>query len=40
MKYNLSHPLHKEIISISASMENETDPEKIKDKCKKTKSCK
>ncbi len=37
MKYNLSHPLHKEIISISASMENETDPEKLKISAKRLK---
>ena len=37
MKYNLSHPLHKEIISISASMENESDPEKLKLNAKRLK---
>lgn len=37
MKYNLSHPLHKEIISISASMENETDPDKLKASAKRLK---
>ena len=37
MKYNLSHPLHKEIISISAAMENESDPEKLKLNAKRLK---
>ena len=37
MKYNLSHPLHKEIISISAAMENEADPEKLKASAKRLK---
>ena len=30
MKYNLSHPLHQEILKISTAMENEDDPEKLK----------
>lgn len=30
MKYNLSHPLHKEIISICSAMEKETEPDKLK----------
>ena len=37
MKYNLSHPLHKEIINISTSMENESDPEKLKASAKRLK---
>ena len=37
MKYNLSHPLHKEIINISASIEKESDPEKLKASAKRLK---
>jgi hypothetical protein len=37
MKYNLSHPLHKEIIKISTAMEKETDPEKLKSNAKRLK---
>ena len=35
LKYNLSHPLHKEILNISSSMEEETDPEKLRSNAKK-----
>ena len=37
MKYNLSHPLHKEIINIATTMESETDPEILKANAKKLK---
>jgi len=37
MKYNLSHPLHQEITKISTAMENEDDPEKLKQNAKKLK---
>jgi len=35
LKYNLSHPYHKEIIAICSAMEKESDPEKLKNNAKK-----
>ena len=35
MKYNLSHPYHKEIIAICSDMEKENNPEKLKKNAKK-----
>ena len=37
LKYNLSHPIHKEIISLCAAMEKETETEKLKANAKKLK---
>lgn len=37
LKYNLSHPLHKEIENITSSMEDETDPAKLRNNAKKLK---
>ena len=37
LKYNLSHPIHKEIISLCLSMEKETETEKLKANAKKLK---
>jgi len=38
MKYNLSHPLHKEIIDISSNIEKETDLDKLKFYAKRLKN--
>ena len=37
LKYNLAHPLHKEIENITSSMEDETDPVKLRNNAKKLK---
>ena len=37
LKYNLSHPLHKEIENITSTMEDETDPAKLRNNAKKLK---